>query len=219
MWPVSHCGNAMAKVLDYDPKRAIRHLSRADAALGRVIEQIGQFRLEPYPYRDAFGALIRAIVYQQLSGKAAKAIHHRLLGLFPRCRYPRPEQILARTDTDLRAVGLSKAKTIAIKDLAQRALADQIPSNRNLQRLSDDEITECLCAIKGVGPWTAQMLLIFYLGRSDVLPATDLGIRKGYQYTFKKRDLPAPGRILKHGERWRPYRSVASWYLWRASYL
>ncbi len=205
--------------LSYDPEAAIRGLIRSDRRLGAVIEQIGTFALELFSYRNAFEALTRSIIYQQLAGHAAQAIHERLLGTFPRRRHPGPEQILALSDEQLRAIGLSKAKTMAIRDLASRARNGALPSNRELEHMSDESIVESLCAVRGIGPWTVQMLLIFYLARPDVLPATDLGVRKGFQYTYRKRDLPPPKAILAFGQRWRPYRSVASWYLWRASYL
>lgn len=205
--------------LSYEPQEAIRDLTRTDPRLGAVVEQIGPFGLELFPYRNAFEALTRSIIYQQLAGHAAQAIHARLLGTFPRRRHPGPAQILGLSNEQLRAIGLSKAKTIAIRDLASRAHEGEVPSNRELSRMSDESIIETLCVVKGIGPWTVQMLLIFYLGRPDVLPATDLGIRKGFQYTYRKRDLPTPKAILAFGRRWRPYRSVASWYLWRASYL
>ena len=205
--------------LTYDPVLATRHLTTGDRRLADVIKQVGKFELELFPYRHAFEALTRSIVYQQLAGRAAQAIHERLLGAFPRRRHPRPEQILGLSDEQMRAIGLSRAKTIALRDLAARTLEGEIPSNRKLARMSDEDIVQTLCVVKGIGPWTVQMLLIFYLGRSDVLPATDLGIRKGFQYTYQNQELPLPRVILTFGERWRPYRSAASWYLWRASYL
>ena len=209
----------MALTLSYDPQQALCRLIQTDRRLGKGIERIGPFGLELFPYRNAFEALARSIIYQQLAGHAAQAIHERLLGTFPRRRHPSPAQILALSDEQLRGIGLSKAKTIAIRDLASRAQEGGVPSNRKLAHMSDESIVDSLCEVRGIGPWTVQMLLIFYLGRPDVLPATDLGIRKGFQYTYRKRDLPAPKAILEFGRRWRPYRSVASWYLWRASYL
>ena len=207
------------KDLTYDPKRAVSHLSSADSRLGSVIEHFGTFAIELFPYRNAFEALTRSIVYQQLAGRAALAIHQRLLGAFPRSRHPRPDQILSLSDEQIRAIGLSQAKTVAMRDLATWADNGEIPTNRQLAQMGDEEIVEKLCAVKGIGPWTVQMLLIFYLGRPDVLPATDLGIRKGFQYTYQHPALSSAKEILSFGQRWRPYRSVASWYLWRASYL
>ena len=205
--------------LSYDPQEAVAHLTDSDRRLGQIIERAGPFAVELFPYRNAFEALTRSIIYQQLAGRAAQAIHGRLLATFPRRRHPRPEQILALTDSQIRAIGLSGAKTVAIRDLATRAQDGEIPSYRQLEGMSDEHIVETLCVVKGIGVWTVQMLLIFYLGRPDVLPATDLGIRKGFQYTYRKRELPPAKAIVAFAERWRPYRSVASWYLWRASYF
>ena len=154
-----------------------------------------------------------------MAGHAADAIHQRLLAAFPHRHHPTPEQLLELTDEELRAIGLSKAKMTALRDLADRTQHGGIPSNRMLASMDDDDIVERLCVVKGIGPWTVQMLLIFQLGRGDVLPATDLGIRKGFRHTYRKRELPTPRTILDFGKCWRPYRSVASWYLWRASYL
>jgi 3-methyladenine DNA glycosylase/8-oxoguanine DNA glycosylase len=202
--------------LCYDPEAARRHLAAADPVLGRLIEQVGEFRLCPQPTQSVFAALLRSIVYQQLSGKAAATILSRVCALCAPKRFPTPRGILALPPERLRAAGLSTAKTAAVRDLAQRTLDGTVPTLARVRRLDDEEIVERLTTVRGIGRWTVEMLLIFRLGRPDVLPLTDLGIRKGYARTFRRRQLPEPAALARRGERWRPYRSVASWYLWRA---
>ena len=165
-----------------------------------------------------FATLLRSIVYQQLSGKAAGSIHRRLLDLFPG-RRPSARALLALDDTELRAAGLSRSKVLSVRDLATKAAARKIPSRRALDAMDDEAIIERLIEIRGIGRWTVEMLLIFTLDRPDVLPVTDLGIRRGFMVCRGAGELPEPAELLAHGEIWRPYRSVASWYLWRASEL
>lgn len=205
--------------LSYDPALAIQQLSSRDRRLGMIINQFNGYRLSLFPYQNAFQALVRSIIYQQLGARSAQAIHERLLATFPGKHHPRPEEILALTEQQVRIIGLSRAKTIALRDLATRISKGEIPLDCQLKQMTDDEIMESLCKVAGIGPWTVHMLLIFYLGRADVLPATDLGIRNGFRFTYNKSVLPSPKSILAFGQRWRPYRTVASWYLWRASYL
>jgi 3-methyladenine DNA glycosylase/8-oxoguanine DNA glycosylase len=182
-----------------------------------LIDQAGPFTLAPEPTASPFHALMRAIVYQQLSGKAAATILGRVLALMPRGRgRPRPEDLLAIPDEPLRAAGLSRNKLLALRDLAARAADGTVPGLAALRRLGDEEIVARLTAVRGIGVWTVEMLLLFRLGRGDVLPVADLGVRKGYQLTYRTRELPTAKRLLATGESWRPYRSVASWYLWRA---
>ena len=201
----------------FDPRAAIEHLRASDATLARLIETAGPFRMELKKTASIFGALAEAIVYQQLNGKAAATIYGRVCALFPRATEgPTAEHILRTSDAKLRGAGLSRAKTLALQDLACKSKAGEIPTLAEIHRLNDEEIVERLTAVRGIGRWTAEMLLIFRLGRADVLPTDDYGIRKGFAIAFKKRELPAPKDLEKHGERWRPYRSVASWYLWRA---
>ena len=202
--------------LDYDPVVALRHLSEADPLLGTLIERVGEFGLKPVPTQSLFAALARAIVYQQLSGAAASTILGRVVALFAPRRFPAPRDLLAMPESRLRAAGLSAAKTAALRDLAQRTLDGTVPSMALVRRLSDEEIVERLTLVRGIGRWTVEMLLIFRLGRADVLPVGDLGVRKGFARTFRKRGVPPPTVIQRHAERWRPYRSVASWYMWRA---
>jgi 3-methyladenine DNA glycosylase/8-oxoguanine DNA glycosylase len=201
--------------LAYDPAAACAHLAAADPILAQVIDRKGPCVLRPPWTRSLFDALLRSIVYQQLNGKAAGTILTRVVALFAPAPAPDPAALLATDDLVLRAAGLSRNKAAAIKDLARHALAGTIPSPTEARRLSDDELIERLTVVRGIGRWTVEMLLIFRLGRPDVLPLTDLGIRKGFQRAYGMRRLPAAQTITRRAERWRPYRSVASWYLWR----
>ena len=199
--------------------RALAHLRSRDRALGRIIDIVGPCK--PARLGSAqtpFATLLRSIVYQQLSGKAAGSIHRRLLGLFPG-RRPSARALLALDDTTLRAAGLSRSKVLSARDLAAKTAARQLPSRRALDAMDDEAIIERLTEVRGIGRWTVEMLLIFTLDRPDVLPVTDLGIRRGFMVCRGTGELPEPADLLVHGEIWRPYRSVASWYLWRASEL
>jgi 3-methyladenine DNA glycosylase/8-oxoguanine DNA glycosylase len=202
--------------LSFDPRDAIRHLRRADPALAQVIRRVGPFPAEPPPRMSIFEALLVSIVHQQLSGKAAATIHGRVVALYAPRRGPRPEELLATEDEDLRRAGLSRAKTLAVKDLAAKCASGVVPSMARLRRMPDEMVIERLTAVRGVGRWTAEMVLMFRLVRPDVLPIDDLGIRKGFQRVYGRRRLPTPLAVARHGERWRPYRTVASWYLWRS---
>lgn len=195
---------------------AVQHLQRADRKLARIIKQIGPCPLAPRQGVAPWQALVRSVAYQQLNGTAAETIFNRFLALFPGQKFPTPEQILAASEERLRSAGLSRAKTAAIKDIAAHVLRGVVTDRRGMKRLSDAEIIERLTVIRGVGPWTVEMLLMFTLGRPDVLPATDYGVRSGFALVYGLKELPAPKDLLAHGERWRPYRTVASWYLWRA---
>jgi len=203
------------------PRRAaLRHLRAADPVLARHIARVGAFALELRGTAEPFTALAEAIVYQQLSGKAAATIFGRLSALYPD-RGLAPDVLLSTGDEALRAVGLSRAKVASLRDLATRTAAGTVPSLRKLHAMEDEAIVEALTEIRGIGRWTVEMLLMFRLGRPDVLPLADYGIRKGFGVVFRRRGsgangLPSPADIARRGERWRPYRSVASWYLWRA---
>lgn len=197
-------------------QKAAAHLAKIDPDLARVIKATGPVLLEPDEERTPFYALLRAIAHQQLSGRAAESIMGRFHALFPNVAHPAPEQVLAVEDLVLRGVGFSRPKIKYIKDLAARAAAGLVPSHDEVLQLSNEQLIERLTEIKGIGQWTVEMLLIFKLGRMDVLPVDDLGIQKGFMITYRKRRLPKPEIILKYGERWRPYRTIASWYLWRA---
>lgn len=198
---------------------ACRALSQADPALGAVIARVGGTGFPPNRRVTAFEALAHSIVYQQLSGKAAATIFGRFRALFAGREFPDPEGVLAMPHRALRSAGLSEAKARAIRDLAQHAKSGTIPSVDQLRRMAPDEVVELLTVVRGVGRWTVEMLLLFRLGHPDVLPAHDLGIRKGLARISKRRELPEPEAVTRRGERWRPYRSVASWYLWRATEL
>ncbi len=201
----------------FDPPAAVEHLKSKDAALRRLIERAGPFRMQLQRTPSIFGALSEAIVYQQLSGKAAATIFARLCGLFPKAAGgPSPEQILRASDAKLRSAGLSGSKLLSLRDLAARTKRGEIPTLAEVQRMDDTAIVESLTQVRGIGRWTVEMLLIFRLGRPDVLPVDDYGVRKGFALTFRRPELPSRKELEQRAERWRPYRSVASWYLWRA---
>ncbi len=193
----------------------LRAMKAADPALARLVERIGAPTLSRSPMVSPFDSLARAIVYQQLNGKAAATILARVEALFPRQRLT-PEGLAEIDDARLRAAGLSRGKTAAMRDLARHTLGGTVPSRTVLRRLSDEDIIERLTVVRGVGRWTVQMLLMFRLGRPDVLPIDDFGLRKGFSLAFD-RQLPTPSQLARHGERWRPNRTLVSWYLWRAT--
>jgi 3-methyladenine DNA glycosylase/8-oxoguanine DNA glycosylase len=201
--------------LAFDPAEAADHVAKRDAKLARIIERTGPMRLEVAAAQSTFEALAESIVYQQLSGKAAATIHGRLCELFPRKRL-RPDRVADAPDLDLRGAGLSRAKVLALRDLAARTLDGTVPAIGRLAAMTDEEIVERLVKVRGIGRWTVEMLLIFRLGRPDVLPVHDYGVRHGFQLAYRKRDLPAPRELAGLGEKWRPFRTAASWYLWRA---
>lgn len=207
--------NRVGSKLSFSPRTAIRELSAADPVLGRLIETAPPFRLELAEFHGPFESLLEAIVHQQLNGKVAATILARVHAL-GRGATVTPEEILAAPDEALRGAGLSGAKAAAMRDLATKTLDGTVPPMAALHDLSDDEIVERLTVVRGVGRWTVQMMLIFRMGRPDVLPVDDYGIRQGFRKVFRKRELPKPKEIAARGERWRPWRSVASWYLWRS---
>jgi DNA-3-methyladenine glycosylase II len=202
----------------YDPGEAIKYLSANDPAMGRLIKLAGPFTMEIRRLHNPFEALARNIIYQQLHGRAAAAIHERVLALFGKKRL-HPQDILNASEEDLRRAGLSGAKLVALKDLASKTLDGTIPTLARLRRMDDEEIIERLAKVRGIGRWTVEMLLIFRLGRPDVLPTGDLAVLKGFSLVYARKDLPKPKDLLHYGERWRPFRSVASWYLWRVHEL
>jgi DNA-3-methyladenine glycosylase II len=208
----------------YDVTAALAHLSAADPKLGRLIEQAGPFTLKLKHQHSPFEALLESIIYQQIHGKAAAAILRRLIEAFGDL-HPQPQQLLDVPDHILRGAGLSGAKALALRDLAAKTIDGIVPTLAQIRRLSDDEIISRLTAVRGVGPWTVEMLLIFRLGRPDILPVTDYGVRKGFLLTFGRppkgkpitpKMLPKPATMLRRAKKWQPWRSVASWYLWRA---
>ncbi len=208
----------------YDTALALEQLAAADAKLGKLIERVGPFQLRVKSSHSPFEALLEAILYQQLHANAARAILGRLMALFGDI-HPQPEQLLAVPDEMLRAAGLSRGKMLALRDLAAKTMDGTVPTLAAIRRMPDAEIVERLSRVRGIGTWTAEMLLIFRLGRPDVFPATDYGIRKGYLLTFGKPKqgvpitaamLPKPEQMERRAARWKPWSSVASWYLWRA---
>lgn len=202
----------------FDPLFAIEHLRAADPKLAQLIDQVGPFRMRLRRAPSIFAALAEAIVYQQLNGKAAAAIYARVRALFPRAHEgPTPQQILRASDARLRGAGLSRAKLLALRDLARKTADGELPTLAEAHRLENEAIIERLTEVRGIGRWTVEMLLMSRLGRADVLPVDDYGIRQGFAVAFKKRALPSPKDLAKHGKRWAPYRTVASWYLWRAA--
>jgi len=200
--------------MDHD--HAHKHIAATDKRLADLIGRSRRYALIPSLSLRPFDSLAESIAYQQLNGKAAATIWGRVRALYPRKKYLDPRLVLATPDEELRAAGLSRSKVAALKDLAAKTIDGIVPSARVLSTLSDEEIIERLIAVRGIGRWTAEMLLLFDLARPDVWPVHDYGVRKGFAKVFGKRKLPTPKQLLKIGEQWRPYRSVAAWYFWRA---
>jgi len=204
--------------LGFDPALAEDTLRGADPKLARLIARVGPCRLQPKNTPSVFAALAESIVYQQLHGKAAATIFARVRALFPRARGAlTAAQIMSASEADLRAAGLSNAKYLALRDLAERCQNGSIPSLAQLRKLDDEAIIERLTEVRGVGRWTVEMLLMFRLGRPDVLPVDDYGVRKGFSIAFGTAELPSKAELEARAKRWKPYRTVASWYLWRAT--
>ena len=187
-----------------------------DPVMLALVRAAGPCDIRPQRGRSPYQSLISSIAHQQLTGRAAATILGRFFALYGEGRYPEPEELLATPDESLRAVGFSRAKAAALRDLASRTLDGTVPPRATLARLPDEEIIERLTAVRGVGRWTVEMFLIFTLGRPDVLPVDDYGVRSGFRIAYRKREIPAPKRLAAFGERWAPYRSTAAWYLWRA---
>ena len=200
----------------FEPTAAVAHLRVADPALGEVIARVGPFALELQPFESLFAALLRSIVYQQLHAKAAASIHTRVLAALAPHGGVTPAALRALDDATLRTAGLSRGKLAAIRDLAAQCEAGVVPTLREAARLSDDDLVTRLTTVRGIGPWTVHMLLIFTLGRADVMPTGDFAIRLAFRKLYRKRREPTPAVILAHARRWQPYRSIASWYLWRS---
>jgi len=192
---------------------AIDHLRRTDAELARVIDEVGPCELEARAGGTHFDALVHAIVYQQLSGKAAGTILGRFEGLYGN-RPPTPEEVLATSDEQLRSVGLSRQKVASIKDLASKVASGEVAIDA-LDAMPDDEVIASLIRVRGIGRWSAQMFLMFRLARPNILPDLDLGVQKGIQHAYGLEKLPTPKDVLRIGERWAPFASIASWYMWR----
>ncbi len=195
---------------------AHRHLALSDPRFAELIGRSRRYEVATGRTVRPFDALAESIAYQQLSGKAAATIWRRVREIFGTPKFLDPQKIIETPDEIFRAAGLSRNKTIAIKDLAQKAIDGVVPTARALRKMSDEEIIERLITVRGIGRWTVEMLLLFELGRPDVWPIHDLGVQKGFAKTFGKRKLPTPKQLMKLGEKWRPYRSAAAWYFWRA---
>ena len=185
--------------------------------MGRLIRTIGPCTLQPESRRTPFESLVRAVAHQQLHGRAAETILGRFIERFPGRRFPRPDDLHALTDAEMRGFGFSASKVAALRDIAAKTLDGTIPTSRRIGGLPDEEIIARLSACRGVGRWTVEMLLIFKLGRPDVLPVDDFGVREGFRVTYGHEVQPRPRELLVFGERWRPFRTTASWYLWRAA--
>jgi DNA-3-methyladenine glycosylase II len=199
-----------------DHHEAHRHLAATDSRFAELIARSRRYEIKILPAINPFDALAESIAYQQLSGKAAATIWKRVRALFPRRKHLDPKLVLVTPDEKLRAAGLSRSKIAALKDLAAKTIDGTVPSSRALARMTDEEIIARLITVRGIGRWTAEMLLLFDLGRLDVWPVADYGVRKGFAKTFGRRKLPTPKQLMKFGEKWRPYRSLAAWYFWRA---
>ena len=191
--------------------KGLKHLKKVDEKMGRLIVEFEK----PEFKKDSnyFEALVRAIVYQQLSGKAAATIYKRFKNLFPENKHPSPNIVMERSHEELRSTGLSNQKATYIHNIAKAFNTGAVP--KDIDTIGDNEVIECLTTIKGVGPWTAKMFLMFTLNRPDVFPVTDLGIQKGFQLFFQFDVLPSTKKMMEIAEAWRPYRTLASWYLWR----
>jgi DNA-3-methyladenine glycosylase II len=221
----------------YDVEAALNHLCAVDPKLGKLIDRVGPYRVRISAKQSPFEALVEAIIYQQVHGKAAAAIHGRLLAGFsdlahmadPRepmhHRHPTPEELLDCPNEQLRAAGLSAAKALALRDLAAKTIDGTVPPLAKIRKMSDEDIIEHLTQVRGIGIWTVQMMLIFRLGRPDVLPTGDFAVRKGFALTFQGLKptqkvtpdlLATPAQIERRAKKWQPWRSVASWYMWRA---
>jgi DNA-3-methyladenine glycosylase II len=196
---------------------AHKHLSKRDSVLKLLIREHGFCTLVPEKRRSPFQSLVQAVAHQQLNGTAANTILTRFKKLFAGRKFPRPEDLAKVTDAQIRAAGFSFAKIRSIRDIAEKTLSGVIPTSREIVKLTDDEIVARLTKVRGVGRWTVEMLLIFQLGRLDVLPADDFGVRSGFRVAYKKREMPTVKELLAHGEKWKPHRTTAAWFLWCAA--
>ncbi|AJA12852.1 DNA-3-methyladenine glycosylase [compost metagenome] len=197
-------------------REAAQHLAALDPDWSRHIAAIGPCLHQATPGREPYEALVRAIAYQQLHARAAEAILGRLLALFPADDFPQPEQLLAVTPETLRACGFSASKLVTVQGIAQATLEGLVPTREQALTMADEALIERLVALRGVGRWTVEMLLIYSLGRSDILPVDDFGVREGYRRLKGLETAPTPAQMRSLGGAWRPFRTVAAWYLWRA---
>jgi DNA-3-methyladenine glycosylase II len=203
-------------VLSFSLQEACKHLAERDECLKHLIEETLPFQIEVADAQSPYEVLLESIAYQSISGKAAATIFGRVKALSASGRAPTPEEMLKLRKALLRKAGLSGAKVLAMKDLAQKTIDGVVPTLEQAEKLSDEELVERLVSVRGIGAWTVEMFLIFRLGRPDVLPVHDLGVKKGWSVAYGKKHMPKPKELLAFGERWRPYRTIASWYMWRA---
>lgn len=201
---------------DFDADAVTRALSERDPKLGALIASAGAFTLKPDGAASVYEALARAVVFQQLSGRAAETIYGRVVALSKTGALPSPAELLALDAAALRGAGLSNSKLLALRDLAEKTLAGTVPTLAEAEGLDDEALIERLTAVRGVGRWTVEMFLMFRLGRPDVMPASDFGVRNGFRLAFGLRDMPEESQVTRRALKWKPWRSVASWYLWRA---
>jgi DNA-3-methyladenine glycosylase II len=202
--------------LPFDHAAAHEFLCRTDKKLARLIAQIAEFQFKLDECESVYESLLEAIAYQSISGKAAATIFARIKALGANGVCPTPQEILRARPQTLRKAGLSGAKVLAMKDLAKKTIEGVVPTLEAAHKLSDEELVERLISVRGIGAWTVEMFLIFRLGRPDVLPIHDYGVQKGFALTYGMKNIPKPRELAEFGERWRPYRTVASWYMWRA---
>jgi 3-methyladenine DNA glycosylase/8-oxoguanine DNA glycosylase len=207
---------ATSPILPFDLAEATKYLAERDERLKRLIEETVPFQIDVADAQSPYEVLLESIAYQSISGKAAATIFGRIKALGSNGRPPSPEQMLKLRKSVLRKAGLSGAKVLAMKDLARKTLEGVVPTYEEALTMSDEELIERLVSVRGIGAWTVEMFLIFRLGRPDVLPIHDLGVKKGWAVAYGKKHMPKPKELLAFGERWRPYRTVASWYMWRA---
>jgi len=205
--------------LPFDHVAAHAHLSSADKRLAALIERVGEFQFKLDECDSVYESLLEAIMHQSIAGKAAQAIFARIRALGTNGNCPTPEELLRVSKRTLRKAGLSNAKAAAVRDLAQKTIDGVVPTLAQAEKMSDRELVDRLVSVRGIGAWTVEMFLIFRLGRPDVLPIHDYGVQKGWAITYRKQEIPKPKELLKFGERWRPYRTVASSYMWRAVHL
>ena len=205
-----------AQPLSFDLAVAMSHLSSSDEKLAELILATAKFEKDLNAAQSPYEALMESICFQSISGKAAATIFGRVKALGDNGRPPTPEKMLKLKTQTLRKAGLSNAKVLAMKDLAAKTIEGVVPTRQQAEKLSDDDLIQRLVSVRGIGAWTVEMFLIFNLGRPDVLPIHDLGVKKGWSVTYGKKHMPKPKELLAFGERWRPYRTIASWYMWRS---
>lgn len=200
-------------------RQAVTHIRKSDPVMAEIMKRAGDFAPSSSGLKSPFEALVRAVAHQQLHGKAAETILGRFKALYPGKRFPKPADVIATPPSKLRSVGFSEAKVLAIRDIAAKTIGGVIPGLARIKKMDDEEIVQRLIQVRGVGRWTVEMLLIFQLGRLNVLPVDDFGVRNGFRIAYKKRKMPTPKQLRQFGSRWHPYRTVAAWYLWRAADL